>query len=106
MTYNVDRMFKHMNLQAIRNLLIDGNDEYAFDSRPFSVRLKTGSDPIFKRIESLYPDSKERDEAVADLCRALNNYEAVFMELGIKAGARLICELLITDDQVPERRQR
>jgi len=97
MTSYIDKMFKHMNLQAVCNLLIYGTDECEPDNLPYSVKLKNGSDPIYKRIENLYPKGKERDEALSDLSKALSAYEAVYLELGMKAGARLICQLLISD---------
>jgi len=101
MTSYIDKMFKHMNLQAVCNLLIYGTDESEPDNQPFNVKLKNGSDPIYKRIEKLYPEGKERDEALYDLSKALSAYEVVYMELGMKAGARLICQLLISDAPQP-----
>jgi len=90
-----------MNLQSVCNLLIYGTDECEPNNLPYNVKLKNGSDPIYKRIENLYPEEKERNEALSDLSKALSAYEVVYMELGMKAGARLICQLLVSDAPQP-----
>jgi hypothetical protein len=56
-------------------------------------------------LESLYPNETELDKAAADLSKALTAYEYVYMELGMKAGARLLHQLLLTDDQPPIKSQ-
>ena len=64
----------------------------------FSMAL-TFCAPIYKRLERTYPDETELDNAVADLSQALTVHDDVYMELGMKAGARLLYQLLLTDDQ-------
>jgi len=93
--------FARMNLRQLRSFLLYGTDDFAEETYPYRDTLKTGSDPIYKRLESLCPDGPERDEAAADLSQALTAYEHVYMELGMKAGARLLHQLLLTDDQPP-----
>ena len=91
--------FERMTLSQLRSFLLYGAEDFAKDAQPYRETLKAGSDPIYKRLETLYPDGSERDEAAADLAQALNAYEYVYMELGMKAGARLLYQLLLTDDQ-------
>lgn len=99
MSDNISMIFRRMGLQAIRAFLSYGTEEYGpDDDRSFSARLKNGSDPIYKRLDAAYPDGREKDEAAADLSQALSAYEAVYLELGMKAGARLIYQLLASDD--------
>jgi len=93
--------FERMNLYQLRSFLLYGVDDFKEKIHPYSNALKAGSDPIYKRLETLYPDGSERDEAAIDLAQALNAYEYVYMELGMKAGARLLYQLLLTDDQTP-----
>ncbi len=94
--------FSRMNLQQLRSFLLYGTDDYSDDTLPYRDKLKSDCDPIYKRIERIYPDGAQRDEAAADLSRALTAYEYVYMELGMKAGARLLYQLLLTDDQPPK----
>lgn len=91
--------FGRMNLRQIRSFLLYGTDDFAEEVQPYKKRLKKESDPIYKRLEMLYPDGPELDAAVADLSQALTAHEYVYMELGMKAGARLLYHLLIETDQ-------
>jgi len=93
--------FNRMDLRQIRQFLLYGVDDFDRENQPYRDRLKNGSDPIYHRLNGLYPEEAERDKAAADLSLALTAYEAVYMELGMKAGARLIHQLLLTDDQLP-----
>lgn len=97
-------VFKRMDLQQIRHYLLYGTEELAFNGQPYSDRLKNETDPIYNCLVSLYPDEKELDMAAADLSKALIAYESVHLELGMKAGARLMCQLLFTDDSPPMER--
>lgn len=93
--------FGRMNLRQLRSFLLYGTDDYAEEVQPYKARLKENSNPIYRRLESIYPDETELDKAAADLSQALTAYEYVYMELGMKAGARLLYHLLLTDDTPP-----
>ena len=86
------------NIQDIREFLICGVEECTYRNEPCEVWLKKECDPIYKRLERLYPESDKLDEANADLSQALSAYQAVYMEIGMKAGARLIYQLLIENE--------
>ena len=94
----IKNAFARMNLQQIRQFLLYEVEELEVDNRPYKNRLKSGCAPIYNRLNSIYPDQIERDKAAADLSQALSTYESAYMELGMKAGARLIYQLLLTDD--------
>jgi hypothetical protein len=91
--------FGRMNLQQIRSFFLYGTDDFAGDAQPYRDKLKQDSGPIYKRLAGIYPDGAELDAATADLSQALSAYEYVYMELGMKAGARLLYHLLLTNDQ-------
>lgn len=93
--------FTRMDLGSTRQFLLYGADEFDYVNQPYMDRLKTGSDPIHARLKNLYANKPELDEAIADLTFALDAYESVYMELGMKAGARLLYQLLLTDDHSP-----
>jgi len=90
--------FERMNLYQLRSFLLYGVDDFKERIHPYRNALEAVSDPIFRRLETLYPDGPERNEAAADLAQALNTYESVYMELGMKAGARLLHQLLLADE--------
>ncbi len=102
MTDFVKEAFARMNLPQIRSFLLCGTDEFSEPAQPYREALKQASDPIYRRLESLYPDGGELDSANADLSVALSAHQDIFMELGMKAGARLLYHLLLTDDTPPE----
>lgn len=95
----IKEAFGRMNLRQLRSFLLYGTDDFAEGTQPYRDTLKKECDPIYRRLESIYPDGPERDEATADLSQALTAYEYVYMELGMKAGARLLYHLLIENDQ-------
>ena len=63
------------------------------------MRLKKGSNAIYNRLKTLCPEKDKRDEASAELSQAFSAYTEVHLEIGMKAGARLIHQLLLTEDK-------
>lgn len=98
--------FDRMDLQQIRQFLLYGVEEFDCDSQSYKDRLKNGSDPIYRRLKELYPVEDEREKVSAELAQALTAFESVYMEMGMKAGARLICQLLFEDGQSPGEAER
>lgn len=97
----INDTFGRMELQQIREFLLYGTENYFPSDLPYNQRLKSGSNTLYERINRLYPDQDERDKAAADIAEALSAYEGVYMELGMKAGARLLFQLLLEDSTVP-----
>lgn len=93
--------FGRMLLQQTIGFLLFGSEGFAEETHPYWDVLKNSSDPIYKRLESIYPDGIELDRATADLPLALSAQEHVYMEIGMKAGARRIHKLLCMDGQFP-----
>lgn len=96
----IKEAFERMNLHQFSNFILYGTDDYAEEVQSYRDKLKQDSDAIYKRLETVYPDEAELDNAVADLSQALTAYEYVYMELGMKAGARMLHQLLLTNDNV------
>ena len=98
----INNAFARVNLYQISHYLLYGAECNADEIPSYRDALKDGCDPIYKRLDVLYPDLTERDKALADLSQALAAYESAYMELGMKAGARLMHQLLFTDDRLPD----
>jgi len=94
----INDAFARMNLHQISNFLL-GIEDDTNNILPYQDTLRKGCDPIYKRLDILCPDETERNKAAAELSQALDAYEYVYMELGMKTGARLIHQLLLTDDR-------
>jgi len=95
----IKEAFARMNLSQVRNFILYGTDELACAQQSYKDRLKEQSNDIYNRLRELYPDNAEREKAEADLAKALTAYEFVYMELGMKAGARILHHLLLSDDE-------
>ena len=83
------------NLQDIREFLLHGVEECKHSDETFEMRLKKGNAAIYKRLETLCPDRDKLDDATGDLSQALATHSAVYTEMGMKVGARLIYQLLV-----------
>ena len=96
----VSNFFARMDIRQIREFLLYGTEDISMETEDYHVRLKQGSDPIYDRI-SLYPDEADRERAGHDLSQALAAHDAVYMEIGMKAGARLVYQLLLSNNPSP-----
>ena len=90
----VQKTFARMNLAQIHNFILYGTEGISCPQEPYKDKLKKRSDAIYKRLRELYPDQAERESAEADLANALTAYEQVYFEMGMKAGARILYQLL------------
>ena len=89
--------FARMDLQEIREFFLTGKNPSQLDTESYDARLRKGYEPIYNRLES-YTDKLERENAITELATAFCVYSDVYMELGMKAGARLVYQLLLTND--------
>ncbi|MCL2774002.1 MAG: hypothetical protein FWD71_11695 [Oscillospiraceae bacterium] len=90
-------IFSRMDLQQIREFLLYETSPVEIDTRPYEERLKDDSESIVERLKQLYPDEREFDKAMSDYENAVAASEAVYLEIGMKAGARLLFQLLCQD---------
>ena len=96
MNYYINEAFARTNLQYIREFILSGEQLIQPKDESYHVRLKEGTDPICDRLKNLYPVEDEYEEAYTDLNMALSTHENVYMELGMKIGARLVYQLLVS----------
>ena len=94
-TYTKD-MFARSGLAQIRAFILHGGGSLEVEGQDYDSRLAKGREAIYKRLQKLCPDEDSLDEAYYDLAQALGNCEAVFTEIGMKTGARLVYQLLLT----------
>ena len=79
--------FARMNLHQISNFFLYGVDSIVDEVVPYSDALKKGCDPIYRRLDIMYPDITQRDKAAADLTLAFAVYENVVVALTESATA-------------------
>lgn len=91
---NMSEISNRMDLQQACAFVLEGLENTAVGNDTYESRLKKGSRSIYKRLESICQNDKELDEAVSDLTKALVAYESVYTEIGMKLGARIVCQML------------
>ena len=94
----IKEAIERTNLQDIREFLLHGAEECTHRSEPYEAWLIKECDPIYKRLEALYPTEDNREQADADLSQALSAYQSVYMEVGMKIGAKLLYQLLVSEE--------
>ena len=96
----ITKAFARMDLWQIMAFVLYGHEQKNNPANDtYDEQLKKATAPIFSRLESLYPTQSELTEASNDIAKALSAYEEVYMEIGMKLGARLVYQLLITNDR-------
>ena len=96
--FDFEQMLKRVHVQQLRSFFIDGVDldnwYESEDNRPYEQRRQEEERSIWELLEKTFPDGAALDEAAGKLSRALVVNQSVFMEIGIRAGAILMFELL------------
>mgnify|MGYP001099631451 CR=1 FL=1 len=92
------QMQKRAHLQQLCSFLLDGVDldnwQEGEDNRSYEQRIQDEEHPIWELLEQTFLDRESLDEAVNKLNDALVVNQRVYMEIGVKAGAVVMFELL------------
>ena len=92
---HIKQIFERTHIQQIRELLACGIELGDMpDKRPYGDRLEDGSVHIVNRLKNFSKDEEEFAAVYDDFSEATVAYTNVFLEIGMKAGARLLLELL------------
>jgi len=90
----LEQILQRADVRQIRTFLLHGAEAVEPGACFSAQKLAEESEPIYTRLEKLYPNRDALDEANADLARALAAYQDAYLELGIVAGARLARQLM------------
>ena len=97
---NVEEILKRADLRQFISFIMD--EEYSspkISDLTYDERLKNGDSLILKRLQRIYVDDEnELDSALSDYTSAITAYRDVFTEIGMKAGARIMFQLLYQDE--------
>jgi len=99
----ISEAFARINLEQIRSFILTGEQECSQHGANYDERLNEASDPVYARINKLYPTAKEATEPTNELSHALSTFQEVYFEIGMKAGARLLHQLMIEDEKQPSK---
>jgi len=94
----ISEIYARTNLQRVMGFILCGAEDSKVSEEPYDTRLTKATRPIINRLEGIYPNADDMDNAYTDLSLALAEFQNVYMEIGMKAGARLVHQLLYTDD--------
>jgi len=98
---HITKTFARMDMQKLIRFFVYGEESKTAHNTPYAERLEKASEPIYNRIYSLYPTAKESNEPINELTHAISTFQDVYMEIGMKAGARLLYQLMLEDDKQP-----
>ena len=90
-----------MNLAQIRSFILSGEPERSQHGANYEERLDEAGEPIYAQINKLYPTARESTEPTDELSHALSTFQEVGFEIGMKAGARLLYQLMLEDEKQP-----
>ena len=93
--------YARMNLPQIRSFILTGETEKTQHGANYEERLDEASEPVYDRINRLYPSAREATEPTNELSHALSTFQEVYFEIGMKAGARLLYQLMMEDEKQP-----
>ncbi|MCQ5130994.1 hypothetical protein NE562_15115 [Butyricicoccus faecihominis] len=95
----IEQTFNRANLQVVRGLLInDIGDLNSIDKRRYKQKIDEDSAPMWRYLETTYPDRAKLDAVFMDISKAITAYQDVYFEIGLKCGARLLHQLLMERD--------
>jgi len=93
----IKRAFSRMNLYQIRAFTLHGVEQKSQSDVPYKEKLESATTPLYNRISNIYTTQSELTEATNDISKALSAYEEVYMEIGMKLGARMVYQLLVEE---------
>ena len=101
MSDHITKTFARMDIEKLSNFFLYGEEAKTQQNTSYSERLEKASEPVYSRLDSLYPSAKELTEPANEVSHALSTYSEIYMEIGMKAGARLLYQLMMEDEKQP-----
>jgi len=99
MKINTEEIFERMDLHKIRHFILYGVESDEAYNLTYKQFLTESSILLTDRLRSLYKDDEiELTNATDEFNTALTVNSEIFTEIGMKAGARLLFQLLGKDD--------
>lgn len=89
---SIDEIFARANLQQISEFLLHGGDCVP-DPRPYWERTEGALNRVIDRLFADYPNRAEFEEISELVYECASAFEAVYMEIGVQAGALLSAQV-------------
>ena len=95
----IQQIFERTNVQQIREFLMAGLELCEpFNTKPYNERINDGVSNIERWLKVNAKNDDELDKVFFDFGEAVETYREVFLEIGMKVGARLMFQLLCEND--------
>ena len=85
-------VLERANLECFRDFLLDG-DGGCIEQCAYEKTLREIRDPLIKELRKTYHTIESYESIESLLIRMLTNYQNIFFDIGMKAGATLQREL-------------
>lgn len=93
-----EEKLKRAHVQPIGSFITDGIWSEEEDRRPHEQRLREEEREIWLLLKNTFTEYEAFESAAQKLVSALVANQNVYMEIGLKAGARLLLELIRQDE--------
>ena len=81
------------DIWGIRAFLLQDQPLPKCSFEDYETYLQRSEQPVFELLEQTFQNAKELDNATDLVSRALSAREDVYLEIGLRAGARLLYQL-------------
>ena len=89
-----DECFRRTDIGELRDFLLYGTERLTPEFGSFEERLKEAWQPLQKWLESNYTQTEEREDITTLIYIYSGVVQDVYMEIGLKAGIRLMNQAL------------
>ena len=97
MSTPISEIFARTDIEQVMAFILYGAENSSISTESYNTRINKATRPIVNRLNEIYANADDKDNAQSDLSQALAIYQNVYMEIGMKAGAKLLYQLLFSD---------
>lgn len=88
----IDEIFLRADIQQVCEFLLNGVSSKT-DPRSYKERMESAQKKVMARLREAYPDMAAYEETTGLLFDYVDAIEAVYMEIGLQAGAILAAQV-------------
>lgn len=85
---------KRLNLQQLSDFLLYGTEKNQVTNESYDERIEKTRKEVSKIIEKYHSQLEEHEEIMKYIYEYASAVESVYMEIGMKCGAKLLVQLL------------
>lgn len=90
---DIKSIFARADLRNLCIYLYDGTTDHLPDERTYNARLDTARDKSIKKLEEIFPNPMDLDEATDELISYIGEVQEVFSEIGLQLGLYIASQI-------------